>query len=528
MARQNSPRSKGLDLFSLQVDPEAQVNPKMLFELRGMNTVAPLSMLPEGTLRLVQNLVVREGAYQTRDGTSVMGTESTPPITGLADTQTADNAVHVARFRTNGVDVFRGNDWQPVLTDFRMYAASNLAKTTWGYDVLFSGGIGGIYKLRAEGVPSVTKIIGSPSNVIHLTTFNKRVIASIQGTRVQWTVNGNSDDWEGLGSGFEDLLSSPGGTVDTQTAVVPVTDETALVIRSNSVWQMNPTGNFDAPFSFNQLFPRVGSRYPGTVVAIPQGAIFLGNQAVWRVTLNGFEDIGAPIRNLLAVSGGTLRLAQASFDDKWSEYRLVLGDRVLRYSLLSGLWTEDRYPFPVRTLLYTRFSQNLTVDELTGIADALEGAADDLGLGEQSGVFLYAMGGSGRLVVRDDPERNSAVERDINAVGVPVPMDWRIESGNVYAGSPLHRTAITEIQTQYESTAEATFTFEFSTDGGSTWALLSEQIVEATTKPSINSVQRWFERDTMQLAISAANTPQMRLIGAVPMVVKGGRITDAR
>lgn len=519
-------RSKGLDMFQVQIEPEATPQTLPMFDLNGMNTVSPLTrMMGTGVSRLVQNLVIREGAYQVRDGTSVLGDISPAPIIGVYDMLTSENIAYLIRFRSNGVDTFSSGVWSQAGGDsFNGYTTTPLAITPWNETVLFTAGMRGIFELTLGRPGTVHLIDDTPISVQHMTVFNNRVIASVRGKKIQWSARGDSRDWTGLGSGYEDLLAVPG----TQTAVVPITDEQAFVIRSNSVWMMTPTGNFDAPFNFNQFVDKIGSRYAGTVVAIPRGAMFLGNRSVWMVTLDGFENVGQPIRDILTQDQATLRLAHASFDDKWREYRLIIGGRVLRYNLDNKAWTEDTYLFPIRSMHFAYFSSNLTVDELVGTVNALEGAVDDLGVGERQGAFVYAMGGDGRHVVWDDPTRNNEALRDVNNAGVAAEGGFRIESANIPAASPLHRTGLVRVQVEYEADAPFELVFEYSYDGGVTWVLYSTQTVAASDKPAIVSVERWLERENLQIAVSSEASPHVRLMGVHLDVVKGGKIQDAR
>ena len=508
MARQRL-RGKGLDTFTAPVEPSAAPNFQEAFQFVGMNTVAPATRMPPGFSRLVRNMVFREGAYETREGTFTIGEASTTQQKGVFFAVFSSGTTQIYRFLNDKVQKFEGI-WSDSSGDpYTADGLTHVSRTGWGDGAIISGQ-DGLYNLAFVGSGIVTAIADTPTGVIHLTTFNRRVIASTD-TRIQWSVNGNSEDWTGLGSGYEDLRSTPGGVQDRQTAVVPITDGIALVIRSNSIWQMQPTGNFDAPFSFTMLYSRIGSKYPKTVVGIPQGAIAANDQSIWLLTLSGFEDIGAPIRNLITGYGGYMNGAVAAYDEKWGEYRLAIGSRVLRYNLTSKLWTEDVYPFDIRDMAYGHYIQGVSPggpDESTDV----------------TGGFVYAPDGDGRLTIRD----HVSVPMDVNAVGVETPITVRLETGNLIAENPLFRVGITEVQVEYESDDDFTGIFEYSTDSGETWVLLSVQPFSATGQPTLQSIMRWVERDTMQLSFSCAAAPNIRLIGMYPAVVKGARKGDAR
>ena len=279
--------------------PEAVIAiPKPCFDLVGMDGSSPLGHMQPGIARLVNNLNIRFGRYQARNGVSVVGLKATSPLLYALDARLSDGGTSTIRFTEAGVETLIAGVWTAVAGDaFTGLQSAAFALCGWGDTVIFSGGIGGLNSLSFNPDTNAA-IAGSPSGCIHLTVFGGRVIASLNTNRIQWSVKDDSTDWSGLGSGFEDLKSEPGGKNDTQTAVVPITDQIAYCIRSNSVWQVSLTGDFDAPLNFSMLMEGIGSRYPQTCVGIPQGVICVGdNGNVWLIGPSGVKDIGQPIRS---------------------------------------------------------------------------------------------------------------------------------------------------------------------------------------------------------------------------------------
>ena len=179
-------------------------------------------------------------------------------------------------------------------------------------------------------------------------------------------------------------------------------------------------------------------------------------------------------------------------------------------------------------MIYSYYAKNLSIDELVGPINAQLGAIDDLGVGDRKGGFIYAMGGDGRHVVKDDTEQNNAALRDVNQIGLAAAGGWRIETSNIAGATPLHRIGITEVQLEYVAETDFELVVEYSTDGGTTWSLYSTQTLIASDRPYLASVARWIERESIQFAVSTEASPHVRLIGLYVDSQRGGRIQDAR
>jgi hypothetical protein len=365
------------------------------------------------------------------------------------------------------------------------------------------------------------ELVESPIDVIHLATFNGRIMASLVGTTVQWSVKFDHTDWDGLGSGYEDLLSAPGGRPDKQTAIIPISDEAAYCVRSNSIWQLGNTGDFDAPFSFSQVFSGIGTKLPATVARITRGFIAVGdNGQVWKVTPEGYEDISPAVSSDFKVPVADLKLMSAAYDIKFDEYRVVVpGDsdttaqKVMRYSIPNKAWTEDVYPFPIRSISY---SMVLTLDDT------------DLGEGIRYPGFIYAMRDDGKWVVRDDPASNNLLLKDVNFAGARAASGFRLESGDIKITDPIRRIEFSELIAWYESEEEITLNFDYSYDGGVTWNLASQLDVPATAgRPRAVKITRTADRPYLQLSVNAEAVPAMRLISFQAMIREGARTVDA-
>jgi len=512
--------------------------PVVIGGFRGMNTTSPLVSMSPDQLRLVRNLGIRYDAYATRDGTDVIGTISPTELLYATDVFTTDGEYHLCRWRVDGVDVFIDGVWTAAVGDaWTGERFAPFALTGWGDLLLFTAGDGQkVFQLEFLPVPTLTELTDSPVGVLHLTTFNGRVIASVDDGTIAWSVKNDHTDWTGLGSGFEDLRSAPGGKIDQQTAVVPITDETAYCIRTNSVWQMGNTGDFDAPFAFTRLFTYVGSRWPATVVQIPRGVICLGDAGqVWQIEGGQFIDIAEPIHDVVnTMMQAQKRLASAAYDLKFDEYRLIRPDensltaqKILRYSLSKKAWTEDVYPFPIRSISYTQFAKKLTIDELPGSIDSLLGSIDDLGVGVRNPGAVYAMARDSRWVVRDDSLKNNDANRDVNFAGARAASGFRVESGDIKVGDPIKRQEFVELLCWYEADTDVLLTFDYSYDGGVIWDIASEVLAPATDgRPRAVKVYRTADREHLQFAVSTEATPNVKLISFQAMLREAARTVD--
>lgn len=536
MARKLKPLAR-FDTSQFQPTEDMLLKPIPIGGLKGMNKTAPLPAMDPELLRLVRNLNIRYGAYNSRNGTEVVGTIAGSELLYACDILLPSGGFYIVRWRTNGVDVFANGVWNVAGgAAFVGLRTAPFALTGWNDRVLFTAGVGKVYELVFEPAFVVTELTESPTDVIHLATFNGRVMASLKGTTVQWTSKFDHTDWDGLGSGFEDLLSAPGGRPDQQTAIIPISDEVAYCLRTASVWQVGNTGDFDSPFSFTRVYTHIGSKFVNTVAATKDGFVAVGDAGqVWSVSPQGAVDIAPPVSKDFDIELGYQRLMCGAYDVKFDEYRVTIpssnmltAQKVMRYSFMNQAWTEDIYPFPIKSMAYTQFAKVLSIDELTGSIDDLVGTIDDLGVGVRHPGCIYAMEGDAKWVARDDEARSSEPLRDTNFGGARVSSGFRMESGDIKVTDPIKRQEFAEIICWYQSDRPVTLNFDYSYDGGVTWNLASQLLAPATgerAKPI--SINRTADREHLQFAVSTEASPSVRIISVQAMIREGARIVDA-
>jgi hypothetical protein len=441
---------------------------------------------------------------------------------------------YMVRFTATGIDVYDGNVWTPATgLAWSTTNDSDFGLSAWADNLMFSNEHG-IFNLSfGSGFP-VTSLNSSILDAIHLATFGGRAIATRTSGSVQWSVKDDNTDWAGLGSGYEDSRSAPGGRLDRPTAVVPVTDELALVVRTGSIWQMQLTGNYNAPFSFSQIVAGPGTQYPRTVAAIPYGTIFVGYGSVWKYTLNnGLQQIGLPIESDLLIPPSQLRRCVATYEPKWNEYRLTISSddpnqgKVLRYNIDGDFWTEDVYPFPIRSIAYTLFVQGVTIDELVGAIDQLTGTVDDLTTGIPQPSIVLAQGDPSRYVVQESSPHNSDAMRDVSTSGGQTYSGWSISTGLLDKANALKTKHVNLLELAYTAAQDTDIQFWYSDDGGDTWNLIDTITAVATNKPKVLRVDLNLDRDQLMFAASTAATPNMKLISLLAHSSTEGDIVDA-
>lgn len=502
---------------------------------RGMDKKTPLPAMTPEQYRLCRNVNIRYSAWAARDGTSAIGTAAGSELLYACDVRLVDGSSYLIRFRTDGVDVWQASAWVAATGTFSGNRQAPFAITGWNDRVLFTAGAGGIYQLTFNPTFTVSVVPGSPSGAIHLATFAGRVLASLYGTRVQWSVKFNHADWTGIGSGFEDLQSAAGGRPDQQCAVVPATDEVAYCVRSESIWQIATTGDFDKPLAFSRILTHIGSMLPPTVKPVKQGFVCVGQRGqVWHISGGQVEDISGGMVDEFDLDIRLQELMSAAYDVKFDEYRVVIPNasttshRVLRYSFPNKAWTEDVFPFPIKSIAYTMIITGMATDDLTGTNDALVGATDDLGTPVRSEGFMYAMKDTRRFVAKDDPAMTDTATKDVQYDGTRVAAGFRLESGNVRVQDLMKRQEVVEVVLWYETNVSMTFTFEYSVDAGVTWTTIGAPVTPVTAGQSRPvSVQQTFDRDFIQFAISTAVAPVSKVIAFLAMMREGARIVDA-
>lgn len=509
----------------------------------GMTTQLRPNQLPRTAAALIENMRIRDMHLITRDGTNVIGDLSSTNLVYATQVELSSGRKFTLRWRLDGVDYLKTGTWAPCNgVPVSAGKTTTLAITGWNDTVVFGTQIGTLYTIDfSSGVPTISVLsVDAPANTIHLATFAGRNIASVRGTRIQWCVKNDNTQWVDtptlFGSGFEDLISAPGGVVDRQTAVIPVTDELAYVIRTNSVWQMTLTGNSDAPFNFSRLYSGVGAPFPGGVCEVSDGVCFMSRDNVVYISQSGGKvNIGEPVREALRVDARYLRDVSMAYDVRNDCLRLSIPDanslgasKVYLYDFKSQGWTLDVYPFPIKAMSFTRYAASVRIGDLVGTIAQQVGTIGDLGSSDKTVGFIYTMNGDPRRVVRDDSSQNNNAERDVNSNGTTVVSGFRIETGYIVKDRTIERITILEMAIEYEADEDTALVFEYSDNAGFTWTQYSAVTALATTGPRVLSVRQSLDRENIRLALSTEASPNFRLIAWHVWATNAGLVEDAR
>lgn len=500
---------------------------------RGMNTLAKLSKLPREYSPFIKNLRLNRGFLSSRPGVAVLGAVAADPVMGIVDFVTSVGNSHVVRFTTTGMEQYQGGVWNAITgVTFTGGTGNYFTVAAWRNNMLVDNGIDGIFDVNL-GAGTGTRIAESfPAE--HVTTFASRVIASsvhdsgYQPYRIRWSAKLNHEDWTSQGSGFEDLLAAPGAGVDAVHGVFPVSDTIALMVRSRSIWTMAQTGLVGTPFLFSNMLSEIGSNSPESIADVPGGVVFLGLDDIYVVTPSGPQPIGEPIRRQILDNIALPREAYGAYDPFRGEYRLGVREGsgttslnvIWTYSFADKGWTRAEYPFDIRALAFTRFAVSLTIGQLTGTIGDLTGPIGELGVTDRSQGMYFAMGDTGRFIVREEPDD----VQDVNNAGAATDSAIEIRTGLVKL-EDYKRTQIMEVRLVYEAVTALTLNFEYSIDGGTTWiTYVSGVAAPATTKPETLVIRKRLDVDWAQVRLTDTVLGQLDVIKLTISAVRGAKI----
>lgn len=398
---------------------------------------------------------------------------------------------------------------------------------TWK-DTVISTDIGdvsqGVGKIGSKGLvstllatPHTSVILAHSPRAAHLAILGNRVVASrinewtvtsdpwvesvTRLSRIRWCVKDNSNDWDGLGSGFEDLVI-PGGLADEVMGTYPVSDETGIIVSERSIRRMDVTGFADAPFKFALLSDSIGTLSRYAIRAVPGGVIFISYDDAILFTLSGIKRLGTSVLrdSLRAISNP--RLAVGYYDAYNSRFlaswREGANNVLWTYSFLDDGWTRITLPFGV-----------VNIDRAFMTVNGVR----------RYGIY-YTMNTAGGFSCRENP----SLVTDVDATGAVVDSGIEIRTGYVLTDSPLRRVELVEAQLLYESTATQQLTFEYSVDGGQSWSTYSTPSISATTKPTVLSVRKTLETSGLQVRVKSNTLGSLKLISLHLFVSRGALI----
>lgn len=508
-------------------DPGIEVVPRTLWSPpKGLDYLNRKNRIDAQHFPQNMNLWMDRGVLRSRYGTEAVGAASADddPVVAVINFVTGSGIGFLLRFTITKLQQWDGTNWNNVgVATFTGGVDDYFAYTAFNNTLVFSNGVDGLWEY-APMIGALNLIPEGP-NAKHLTTFGGRVIASVVDGfeyRTQWSAKNDSHDWDGIGSGHEDLLSTPGGQVDQVIGVYPITDTVAIMLRTNSAWHMSQTGDPDAPHRFERLYHKLGCRSRHSVDVIPGGVIFLGTDDVYILNDRSIAPIGELVKDRVYTEFTNLSRVRGLYRPRTKEYWMSHGDTVYRYSMVDQGWTRHVYPFDIKWMEESIFHfGGITWDQMVGTWDEQTESWDSLLGAINQPAFYFATSevddedNPFGNVIQEDPEQtdDGHIAEGHTAKGI------EIQTGQLLAATPLQDTEMLEAQLEYENTEEQDLVFEYSVDSGTTWTALSTKTCEVTTHPDILRVMKTLARQAFMLRITSTTLGGMTLISFSPFLV---------
>ena len=469
------------------------------------------------------NLWLDRGVARSRYGTAQVGLAADDPVMGVVNFVAGSGIGFLVRFTTTKLQVWDGAVWSDVGSATYTGGTSDyFAYTVFNDSLIFSNGVDGLWDYNPT-LGSLTQI-DADINARQLTTLGGRVLASgIPGAEstLMWSVKNNSHDWTGIGSGDEPLLSTPGGQVDQLMGVWPISASVAIMIRTNSVWQVTESGDPDAPFRFERLYDNLGSRSRYSVDVVPGGVVFLGTDDIYVISDKQVESIGQLVKDTIFGEVADLTTVRGVFRPKTADYWLANADTVYRYSFPAKGWSRSKYTFNVRWMDESVYHLGgKTWADATGTWDDATGTWEDSRGTAQAAAFYFATDEATGNVIKEDPSSTADgyVQTGKSAQGI------EIRTGVLLAGTPLEKTEIIEAQLEYEDASARVLTFAYSTDLGANWVTYSTKTTKVTTRQEIMRVMKTLSRQSIMLRITAAGLGSLVLVSFSPFLVTEAKV----
>lgn len=231
-------------------------------------------------------------------------------------------------------------------------------------DLIFSNGFDSTY-VRQSGATVVSDISADIIATSFAVAFGRAFAGgymsagTLQGLGIRWNAStGAVNDWIGVGSGAEFLLSS-NKVGDKIIGMEGIGFDYLGIMCRNSLWIGTRTGQPDRPADFRERFPGLGCASRDTIAGTPNGVMFLSDEGVVLFNANNVDIISGQI-NAELLPLDYVRI---------NSYKAVYQARLRRYVLTTPLCTwiyEEGIP-GVR--LPRWFKRSLIADNIFGFAD---------------------------------------------------------------------------------------------------------------------------------------------------------------
>jgi hypothetical protein len=499
---------------------------------KGVNYLDPLTRMDKEYASQITNWWLDRGVLKSRFGTTALGA-SVADLMAVLNFIDGSGVAYLLRFTISKMQTWDGVSWTDVAgVTFTGTTSDYFTFTAFGGKLILSNGVDGIFEYNFQ-TGLLTKIDGAPacrqlttfdgrvlaSNVLDPTTGSRlpsRVVWSVKNNHLIWPDSGGFTDDQKLGSGFEDLLNTPGGQIDEQRGIWPVTDTIALVVRSRSVWQATTTDNFDAPFAFGRLYDNIGCDSPLSIDTVPGGIIGLFTDGSFYLMSNTeIKEIGAKVKDQI-LTETTLVTAAGMYDSLTRNYWFANESFVYRYSLIDQGWSRHQYPFQIRQMMHTKSAiSGLTIDQLVGTIDGLVGSIDSL-VGHEVVVGNFFATTSGYAIKEDDTQID-----DADGAGGRIDSSTEIRTGAIQYATALQYQTTLQAHLEFEADMTHDIVVEYSIDKGNSWNTYSLASLTATLGPTVVAFRRTVESKLFQLRITSTMLGKTKIINFLALGQKG-------
>lgn len=544
---------------------------------KGLDFATYLFNVAKNMTPYMKNWRLDRGTLVQRPGTTLVGPGTLSDIIGLQGFTISAEISYVIRVTLTTIDIYdSATDSWITCTGPAFFAdpGDHAYFTGWADQIMIQldGESGGLYELDpVNQIYSLIDTSGGPhfqgayDKGKFITTFAGRIIVCQSDAvyRMCWCTKDNNNDWLGIGSGFEDFFNAPGGSIDEILACIPVTDDQALVIRSNSIWLMVTTGNADAPFRFSKLYSSIACRSPFGIVAVPGAAIVPGLDDIYYVDPSQIKALGTNIRPRYIGSLFHADLLYGVYDEKRGEYVMAVSEGdvdyrnvIYRYSFADQGMSRDEYQSPIELLSFTRFLTSfLEIQDLQGTIGNLVGPISFLGsLSNATGLLMAGQsighGLPGLLgeiieltgtiedlegpigssagewfVIREDPTTTTDYNQafDPEKIETPTEMWTGIIIGNNRPPTLLSREKVTDAQLEYLlPNIPLEVDVDWSPDGGLSWLPFSHgNVAGQIGVPSVLRFSHTFESGQPIMRLVTQKLANMRTSGFHVFVTDG-------
>lgn len=238
--------------------------------------------------------------------------------------------------------------------------------------------------------------LGNAPKYKFITGVNNRIVgAYLNDTtnipyQIGWSGNLNFEEWDPLvdiSAGFVSLVDSPSDQSDDITGLFQLAS-VLCITRQRSIWLATFQPSATDPFNFFVSSPKVGCDTPRTIQAAVDGLIFYNFQSstvYYYLPSSGLEEISGPIKRYLKSLITSPNNLFATFNQDTNSYTLFVENSNnsmvvgFTYNFSLKTWSTETYSNISTCIDLDYASSSLTIDELVGIIDDLEGTIDELG-----------------------------------------------------------------------------------------------------------------------------------------------------